>query len=193
MVSDRIPVPVHFVFTEPLRDSDPVTAVFIDKSVRGGFIAYAHVGQHTWVHEQWVKEQRPATPEEYAPLLAELRSMGYTVEIASSPHPSCWVRVTRYWEPNPPLRPLPSDTTIQVIEWPCSAATAYRQRADRHKWAGGKFERPGGRVLTWTEQVYSDPLYKHRPVTVHVTFEVFETDPRESGETTGVVPELVLG
>ncbi|WP_155981018.1 hypothetical protein [Nocardia sp. CNY236] len=89
-------IPVHFVFTELWRDSDPVTAVFIHTKIRDGFDAYAEVGQHTWVSEQWARQQRPATPQEYAPLMAELQRMGYAVEVSPSLAPVGWVRVTEY-------------------------------------------------------------------------------------------------
>jgi hypothetical protein len=39
---------------------------------------YAHNGQHSCAHIDWIKEQLPANEEEYKPLLNELRSIGYT-------------------------------------------------------------------------------------------------------------------
>lgn len=42
---------------------------------------YAHIGQHGGCDAGWVNEQRPSTPEEYAPLLAELVTIGYDVTI----------------------------------------------------------------------------------------------------------------
>ena len=38
---------------------------------------YAHVGQHCTVSEDYARGARPATEEEYAPLLAELKRIGY--------------------------------------------------------------------------------------------------------------------
>ena len=43
---------------------------------------YAHIGQHSPVHIDWVKnETEAATPEEYAALKAELEQIGYTLKI----------------------------------------------------------------------------------------------------------------
>ena len=40
--------------------------------------AYAHEGQHTATTPEYYRNRTtPATPEEYAPLLAELRALGY--------------------------------------------------------------------------------------------------------------------
>lgn len=45
---------------------------------RGNVQGYVHCGQHTAVHFQYViAHSRPATPEEYAPLLRELTSVPY--------------------------------------------------------------------------------------------------------------------
>jgi hypothetical protein len=54
-----------------------VTAVFPDNpwNHHGGMACYAHIGQHSGCSLGWYRTTRPATPEEYAPLLAELRSI----------------------------------------------------------------------------------------------------------------------
>lgn len=38
---------------------------------------YARLGQHGTAHSAYVRKCRLATPEEYAPLLKELKSVGY--------------------------------------------------------------------------------------------------------------------
>ena len=43
--------------------------------------AYSHVGQHSSASPEYAKESRPATPEEYADLKAELESIGYNLEV----------------------------------------------------------------------------------------------------------------
>jgi len=72
---------VKFVFTQ-----DEVTAVFVDNKRKCGVYnkkqavyieCYAHIGQHSECSEEWFNEQQPATPEQYAPLLEELKSIGY--------------------------------------------------------------------------------------------------------------------
>jgi len=43
---------------------------------------YAHLGQHSAAHIEWVKEcTEPAAPAEYAPLKSELESIGYNLKI----------------------------------------------------------------------------------------------------------------
>lgn len=56
-----------------------VTAVFPDMLESGGIYrtCYAHIGQHCSAHLDWINETSPAKPEEYAPLLAELKAIGY--------------------------------------------------------------------------------------------------------------------
>ena len=68
---------VKFVFTP---EWDEVTAVFVDSIWPNGLIdMYAHIGQHGAGCKEWVEGQQPATFEQYAPLLAELQSIGYEV------------------------------------------------------------------------------------------------------------------
>lgn len=42
---------------------------------------YMHVGQHSDVAWDWVQSLRPASPEEFRPLLDELTSIGYDVTV----------------------------------------------------------------------------------------------------------------
>ena len=42
---------------------------------------YAHVGQHFEAEYAWTKKLRPASPEEFRPLLNELTSIGYDVTV----------------------------------------------------------------------------------------------------------------
>lgn len=54
-----------------------VTAVFpsIPSDYHGGTLCYAHVGQHGGCNDAWYRNTRAAKPEEYAPLLSELRAI----------------------------------------------------------------------------------------------------------------------
>lgn len=68
---------VKFVFTP---EWDEVTAVFVDEYEDQSMLhllCYAHLGQHGTCAENWFEEQQPATLEQYAPLLEELKSIGY--------------------------------------------------------------------------------------------------------------------
>jgi len=40
--------------------------------------SYQHIGQHSDASEELLDELEAATPEEYKPLLEELKSLGYT-------------------------------------------------------------------------------------------------------------------
>ena len=42
---------------------------------------YMHVGQHSDVAWDWAQSLRPASPEEFRPLLNELTSIGYDVTV----------------------------------------------------------------------------------------------------------------
>ena len=59
------------------KDTGDIIAFFPDQHERNGLImAYEHHGQHgsaMYPHSQTL----PASPEEYAPLLAELKQLGY--------------------------------------------------------------------------------------------------------------------
>lgn len=52
-----------------------VTAVFPDRHEWPGMVCYAHIGQHGRCDSLWYRTTRPAKPEEYADLLAELRAI----------------------------------------------------------------------------------------------------------------------
>lgn len=64
----------------PEREDGELTAILPDvpATLFGNRLltGYAHVGQHCHVHPDWLGAE-PATPDEYAPLLAELESIGY--------------------------------------------------------------------------------------------------------------------
>ena len=48
---------------------------------QGYFTCYAHVGQHSTTCDQYFRQCRTAIQEEYEPLLNELISIGYNVEV----------------------------------------------------------------------------------------------------------------
>ena len=59
------------------KGNGDVIAFFPDQPDGPYLTSYEHIGQHgraSYPHPQ----TEPATPEEYAPLLAEIRSIGYT-------------------------------------------------------------------------------------------------------------------
>ena len=55
-----------------------VTAVFPDETNGWEMVTcYANIGQHSLCSLEWAREERKASPDEYAELLAELRAIGY--------------------------------------------------------------------------------------------------------------------
>lgn len=77
-VVGRVPVRFRVSTDEPERD---VTAVFMSRETHptnspANRMCYARVGQHSECSLLWMDQRtRAATPEEYAPLLAELRQI----------------------------------------------------------------------------------------------------------------------
>jgi len=60
-----------------------VIAFFPDQEANPGMVgAYEHIGQHGEAdYYGLLKVTRPATPEEYAPLLKELKNVGYVLRV----------------------------------------------------------------------------------------------------------------
>lgn len=75
--TEIVKIKVKFVYT---KKYDEVTAVFINENKEFPD-CYAHIGQHSMCSNEWVKEQKQATKKQYLPLLKELQSIGYEVEI----------------------------------------------------------------------------------------------------------------
>lgn len=67
------------------KDEDGVFALFpyIPWNRRGTTVTYyAHMGQHSGLNYHYaVMDSRPAKPEEYADLLAELKGIGYRLRV----------------------------------------------------------------------------------------------------------------
>lgn len=74
-MQDKEETPVLFRWSD-----GEVTAVFptipADNSGRL-MTCYAHIGQHSACHPAWLRDTRPAKPEEYADLKRELESAPY--------------------------------------------------------------------------------------------------------------------
>lgn len=78
---------VQFLVNEKDPKNPDVFAYFPDENYdeKGTYkTGYSHIGQHSAVHPQYAAESRPATPEEYADLKAELESVGYNLAIVNS-------------------------------------------------------------------------------------------------------------
>ena len=59
-----------------------VIALMPDFQERNGdILSYMHIGQHSAADPLIVRDTKPATAQQYAPLLAELRGIGYDVQI----------------------------------------------------------------------------------------------------------------
>lgn len=59
------------------KDTGDVIAFFPDQTDGQFIVSYEHVGQHGNAAYPLIPKTVPATPAEYAPLLAELVSIGY--------------------------------------------------------------------------------------------------------------------
>lgn len=78
--------PIEVLFVTALDEGD-VTAVFDTKDEYPKLQCYAHLGQHDVATIEWVEDEeltRASTPEEYAPLLAELRRIGYNPTVITT-------------------------------------------------------------------------------------------------------------
>jgi hypothetical protein len=73
---------VMFLVNEKDPENPDLFAYFPEEISHGEYkTAYSHIGQHSSAHPRYAEESRPATPEEYAPLKAELESLGYNLEV----------------------------------------------------------------------------------------------------------------
>jgi len=73
---------VVFLVNETDPNNTDVFAYFPEESYSDKYkTGYAHVGQHTAVDPNYAAESRPATPEEYQELQAELEGIGYNLEV----------------------------------------------------------------------------------------------------------------
>ena len=77
-------------FTDDKEDKIvEINAIFPEEKERGGFVSgYAHIGQHTSFHKDFLVDGKTdrhivetATEEEYKDLKTELESIGYELEI----------------------------------------------------------------------------------------------------------------
>lgn len=69
----------------------------------GNCMSYQNIGQHSAAdYAGCVRSTRPATPVEYAPLSAELASIGYNVRIIKRINPAALRRARAEYEKNSP-------------------------------------------------------------------------------------------
>jgi hypothetical protein len=76
---------VQFLVNEKDPKDPDLFAYFPDENYdkSGNKMAYSHIGQHSAASPQYAAESRPATPEEYAGLKAELEGLGYVLEVVN--------------------------------------------------------------------------------------------------------------
>lgn len=92
MTTEDAPTPVKVAFRADKHGTfkGEITAVFSgEPGTRNGLdlMSYAHNGQHGACSPEWYRGRtRPATPEEYAPLLRELQRIGYAVTVVRRVH-----------------------------------------------------------------------------------------------------------
>lgn len=79
--TDEKTTEVQFLFNGRTED---LFAYFpeLDYNISGtSKVCYSHIGQHSGVGPEYVKECRVATPEEYKDLFQELENLGYKLQI----------------------------------------------------------------------------------------------------------------
>jgi hypothetical protein len=74
---------VQFLVNEKDPENPDLFAYFPDNIHNGEYRdCYSHIGQHSSCHPEYAEESRPATPEEYADLKAELENqIGYELDV----------------------------------------------------------------------------------------------------------------
>jgi len=78
------------------KDRGEVVAIFPYLPFSTGFLScYSHVGQHSGCSYEWYKKTKPATPEEYGPLLGELRQMYPDIQAKKQISYKAWLYTTR--------------------------------------------------------------------------------------------------
>ena len=83
MEQDKEKTRVLFVYPRYDDGQREVLAIFPDQRLFSGAIScYAHVGQHGSCSYSFLKRTK-ATKEQYTPLLKELQSIGYNVEVVN--------------------------------------------------------------------------------------------------------------
>lgn len=76
--------PMRVVFrTERWNDRDWTSAAFIDTFERGQVNLFTEHGDTDTAYFRWVNDSRPATIDEYLPLLRSMRRIGYVVELGT--------------------------------------------------------------------------------------------------------------
>lgn len=85
MEQDTEFTPVLFrVSRAPVRNGSEVTAIFPCEPadyIGNQMTCYVYVGQHGSCDFGWYRTTRPAKPEEYTSLFAELESIGYRLKV----------------------------------------------------------------------------------------------------------------
>jgi hypothetical protein len=73
---------MEIIFKKDKKTNEVVAFMPYDfQTWEGMFTCYAHVGQHSRACYDYYLSCKPATEEEYKPLLEELQQIGYNVEI----------------------------------------------------------------------------------------------------------------
>lgn len=75
--------PITKVVFRKFKEGDILALFPYEHEGRGTVSSYQHIGQHSSAdYYHCIHATKPATPEEYAPLLAELTGIGYNLKVA---------------------------------------------------------------------------------------------------------------
>jgi len=85
MKKDKLKTEVKFLIEKPEGDFKCDVFAFFPKekynNQQGMFTCYAHIGQHSSCHIDYANECKKATKKQYEPLLQELESLGYNLNV----------------------------------------------------------------------------------------------------------------
>jgi hypothetical protein len=143
---------VMYLVNEKDPENPDVFAYFPDENYddKGIYkVGYSHIGQHSAVHPQYAAESRPATPEEYADLDAELRSIGYnpvivnqTNETTGSGSSGAYVGPAA-WKKGGDLMEEPKKVEETTTAGSAGGAAGYVGYAGPAAWGGGDLMKGG--------------------------------------------------
>src|ERR1035437_2833216 len=146
---------VQFLVNEKDPENPDLFAYFPEEIDHDEFrTAYSHVGQHSAAHPKYAAESRPATPEEYADLKAELESIGYNLEVINSTNETTGAGSAGGFAPALGIqqRQLEEDTTTSSVGGSGMGSGGYAGPA---AWGGGDLMKGGSK-----SKIMRKPIWK---------------------------------
>lgn len=150
---------VMFLVNENDPENPDVFAYFPEEIHNGEYkTAYSHMGQHSAVHPQYAEESRPATPEEYVDLKAELENIGYNLEVLNAQNESTGASSSGAFAPAMGYKNV-DETTTSASSGAYVGPAAWSSKGDLMGDKGKPIKKPmwpGGKIIQET-QYLTDP------------------------------------